>query len=113
MSEIPMDLGVDEDDSDFEDTKMDSNDEDEDMTMPDDAASEDEIKPDQQEALIDEQDLLTVLWQWVGLLFSFFTPFSLPPSQHPFSGLAPCTHIRLSLTPIHFFSMVSQTPIEG
>ncbi|KAG0043186.1 PHD finger protein 14 [Gryganskiella cystojenkinii] len=53
-----------EDDSDFEDTKMDSNDEDEDMIMPDDAASEDEVKPEQQEALNDEQDLLTVLWQW-------------------------------------------------
>lgn len=86
MSEIPMDLGADEDDSDFEDTKLDSNDEDEDMVMPDDAASEDEIKPDQQEALIDEQDLLTVLWQWVGL---FLPPSrSLPPSI-PFLALPP------------------------
>lgn len=76
VNEIPIDVGVDEDDSDFEDTKMDSNDEDEDMTMPDDAASEDEIKPEQQEALNDEQDLLTVLWQWVSLTSP--TPSSIP-----------------------------------
>ncbi|KAF9101410.1 PHD finger protein 14 [Mortierella sp. GBA35] len=64
VHEIPMDLAADEDDSDFEDTKVDSNDEDEDMIMPEDAASEDELKPSQQEAFNDEQDLLTALWQW-------------------------------------------------
>ncbi|KAG0048965.1 PHD finger protein 14 [Linnemannia elongata] len=64
VHEIPMDLAADEDDSDFEDTKMDSNDEDEDMAMPEDAASEDELQPAQQEAFNDEQELLTALWQW-------------------------------------------------
>ncbi|KAF9111859.1 PHD finger protein 14 [Mortierella sp. AM989] len=63
VHEIPMDLAADEDDSDFEDTKVDSND-DEDMVIPDDAASEDEVSPDRQEAFNDEQDLLTALWQW-------------------------------------------------
>ncbi|KAF9129525.1 hypothetical protein BGW39_004084 [Mortierella sp. 14UC] len=64
VHEIPIDLAADEDDSDFEDTKMDSNDEDEDMVMPEDAASEDELQPNQQEAFNDEQELLTALWQW-------------------------------------------------
>ncbi|KAG0240416.1 PHD finger protein 14 [Mortierella sp. GBA43] len=64
VHEIPMDLAADEDDSDFDDTKIDSNDEDEDMMMPDDAASEDEIQPDQLETFNEEQDLLTALWQW-------------------------------------------------
>ncbi|KAG0007701.1 PHD finger protein 14, partial [Entomortierella chlamydospora] len=64
VHEIPMDLAADEDDSDFEDTKVDSNDDDEDMTIPDDAASEDDVSPDQQEVFNDEQDLLTALWQW-------------------------------------------------
>jgi hypothetical protein len=60
-----MDLAADEDDSDFDDTKINSNDEDEDMVLPEDAASEDEIQPDQLEAFNDEQDLMTALWQWV------------------------------------------------
>ncbi|KAF9908074.1 PHD finger protein 14 [Lobosporangium transversale] len=64
VHEIPMELAADEDDSDFEDTKDGSNDEDEDMIIPDDAASEDEIRPEQEEAFNDEQDLLTALWQW-------------------------------------------------
>ncbi|KAF9951522.1 PHD finger protein 14 [Mortierella alpina] len=60
VHEIPMDMAADEDDSDFEDVKMDSNDEeDPDMVMPEDAASEDEIKPDQQDQLGDEQNLMT------------------------------------------------------
>ncbi|KAF9920297.1 PHD finger protein 14 [Linnemannia zychae] len=63
VHEIPIDLAADEDDSDFEDTKMDSNDEDEDMIIPEDAASEDEL-PSQQETFNDEQELLTALWQW-------------------------------------------------
>ncbi|KAG0000131.1 PHD finger protein 14 [Modicella reniformis] len=65
VHEISMDLAADEDDSDFDDTKIDSNDDDdEDMVLPEDAPSEDEIQPDQQEAFNDEQDLLTALWQW-------------------------------------------------
>ncbi|KAI1314895.1 PHD finger protein 14 [Mortierella claussenii] len=66
VHEIPMDLAADEDDSDFEDTKVDSNDEDEDMVILENAATEDEFGPDQQEALNDEQDLLTALWQWAS-----------------------------------------------
>ena len=65
VHEIAMDLAADEDDSDFDDTKINSNDEDEDMVLPEDAASEDEIQPDQLEAFNDEQDLMTALWQWV------------------------------------------------
>ncbi|KAG0351313.1 hypothetical protein BG005_009230 [Podila minutissima] len=61
VHEIPIDLGADEDDSDFEDIKQDSNEEDEDMNMPDDA-SEDE-KPGQ-DSFSDEQELMTALWQW-------------------------------------------------
>ncbi|KAF9210942.1 hypothetical protein BGZ59_008728 [Podila verticillata] len=61
VHEIPIDLGADEDDSDFEDTKQDSNEEDEDMNMLDDA-SEDE-KPGQ-DSFSDEQELMTALWQW-------------------------------------------------
>ncbi|KAF9901700.1 PHD finger protein 14 [Linnemannia zychae] len=64
VHEIPIDLAADEDDSDFEDTKINSNDEDEDMVMPEDAVSEDELQPSQQEAFNDEQELLTALWQW-------------------------------------------------
>lgn len=68
MHEIPIDLGADEDDSDFEDTKQDSNEEDEDMNLPDDA-SEDE-KPGQ-DSFSDEQELMTALWQWASIsLFS-------------------------------------------
>ncbi|KAG0341164.1 hypothetical protein BG000_009994 [Podila horticola] len=63
VHEIPIDLGADEDDSDFEDTKQDSNEEDEDMNMPDDA-SEDE-KPGQ-DSFSDEQELMTALWQWAS-----------------------------------------------
>jgi hypothetical protein len=72
VHEIPIDLAADEDDSDFEDTKMDSNDEDEDMVMPEDAASEDELQPGQQEAFNDEQELLTALWQWVSFMLLVF-----------------------------------------
>ncbi|CAO3572263.1 unnamed protein product [Mortierella alpina] len=65
VHEIPMDMAADEDDSDFEDVKMDSNDEDDaDMVMPEDAVSEDEIQPDLQEELGDEQNLMTALWKW-------------------------------------------------
>ncbi|KAG0198839.1 hypothetical protein BGX28_007771 [Mortierella sp. GBA30] len=64
VHEIPMDMAADEDDSDFEDVTMDSNDEDPDMVMPEDAASEDEIKPEQQEEFNDEQGLMTALWKW-------------------------------------------------
>ncbi|KAF9189102.1 PHD finger protein 14 [Haplosporangium sp. Z 11] len=64
VHEIPIDMGADEDDSDFDDSKADSNDEDEDMVMPEDAVSEDEIRPDYQDVFNDEQDLMTALWQW-------------------------------------------------
>lgn len=64
VHEIPIDLGADEDDSDFEDIKQDSNEEDEDMNMPDDA-SEDE-KPGQ-DSFSDEQELMTALWQWASI----------------------------------------------
>ncbi|KAF8928083.1 PHD finger protein 14 [Dissophora ornata] len=74
VHEIPMDLAADEDDSDFEDTKADSNDEDEDMVIPEDAASEDEIRPDQEEAFNEEQDLLTALWQWANGAFRRLIP---------------------------------------
>lgn len=67
VHEIPMDMAADEDDSDFEDVKMDSNDEDDvDMVMPEDAVSEDEIKPDQLEEVGDEQNLMTALWKWAS-----------------------------------------------
>ncbi|KAF9571970.1 hypothetical protein EC968_010507 [Mortierella alpina] len=67
VHEIPMDMAADEDDSDFEDVKVDSNDEeDADMVMPEDAVSEDEIQPDQQEELGDEQNLMTALWKWAS-----------------------------------------------
>ncbi|KAF9966786.1 PHD finger protein 14 [Mortierella alpina] len=69
VHEIPMDMAADEDDSDFEDGKMDSNDEDDaDMVMPEDAVSEDEIQPDLQEGLGDEQNLMTALWKWASSL---------------------------------------------
>ncbi|KAG0257430.1 PHD finger protein 14 [Mortierella polycephala] len=64
VHEIPIDTGADEDDSDFDDNKANSNDEDEDMIMPEDAVSEDEIKPDHQDVFNDEQGLMTALWQW-------------------------------------------------
>ena len=66
---MPVDMAADEDDSDFEDVKMDSNDEDDaDMVMPEDAVSEDEIQPDLQEDLGDEQNLMTALWKWASFL---------------------------------------------
>ncbi|KAG0064097.1 hypothetical protein BGZ92_005843 [Podila epicladia] len=63
VHEIPIDLGADEDDSDFEDTKQDSNEEDEDVNMPDDV-SEDEKSG--QDSFSDEQELMTALWQWAS-----------------------------------------------
>ncbi|KAF9580529.1 PHD finger protein 14 [Lunasporangiospora selenospora] len=74
VHEIPMDLGADDDDSDFEDTKDGSNDDDDDMVLPDDAASEDDLLPSQQDALIDEQGLLTALWQWANGAFRRLIP---------------------------------------
>ncbi|KAF9934941.1 PHD finger protein 14 [Mortierella alpina] len=87
VHEIPMDMAADEDDSDFEDAKVDSNDEDDaDMVMPEDAVSEDDIKPDQHEELGDEQNLMTALWKWA----SFFDAFSV--SILPGAGLPRLTH---------------------
>ncbi|KAG0337708.1 hypothetical protein BG004_007510, partial [Podila humilis] len=64
VHEIPIDLGVDEDDSDFEDSKLNSDNEDEDMILPDDGTSEDEDKPSQGASFGDEQNLMATLWQW-------------------------------------------------
>ncbi|KAF9973159.1 hypothetical protein BGZ73_003626 [Actinomortierella ambigua] len=64
MSEIPVDLGIDEDDSDFEDHGADvDGEEDEDMIIPKDDFSEDEAK-DYQPTFKTEQDFQAALWSW-------------------------------------------------
>lgn len=102
VHEIPMDLAADEDDSDFEDTKMDSNDEDEDMAMPEDAASEDELQPAQQEAFNDEQELLTALWQWVRFMLLVFVLVLFKSISSSLTSLLVCSFCafcRRTMTP--------------